>query len=251
MITDPGRRRDTVFGDIITAAAMAVAAGPARRRGTPDIAGGIADPTAIMSVALLLSHLGEHDAAAGWTESKAHLATRAMPVALVSSRVGAAEQRPRDQASMPLPNSGVAAAISRCVVLWIAPALQCGRQRQVIAVAGPLSKCLRMASAGQPSYLRPRYLTAAGEATSCGGADQAVGCVWSTAMTATGLAPTALWSWGLRDRPAMVVDQPASMNVTATSAASSTAPTPCIADQLCSEASSRIFAVIPRHAGHR
>ncbi|MGV0602706.1 isocitrate/isopropylmalate family dehydrogenase, partial [Mycolicibacterium pulveris] len=45
----------------------------------PDIAGqGIADPTAaIMSVALLLSHVGEHDAAARVDKAvEHHLATR-------------------------------------------------------------------------------------------------------------------------------------------------------------------------------
>jgi 3-isopropylmalate dehydrogenase len=45
----------------------------------PDIAGqGIADPTAaIMSVALLLSHVGEHDAAARVDKAvEQHLATR-------------------------------------------------------------------------------------------------------------------------------------------------------------------------------
>jgi 3-isopropylmalate dehydrogenase len=45
----------------------------------PDIAGqGIADPTAaIMSVALMLSHLGEHDASARVDKAvEQHLATR-------------------------------------------------------------------------------------------------------------------------------------------------------------------------------
>lgn len=89
MITDPGRFdvivTDNLFGDIITDLAAAVCGGiglaasgniDATRANpsmfepvhgsAPDIAGqGIADPTAaIMSVALLLSHLGEHDAAA-------------------------------------------------------------------------------------------------------------------------------------------------------------------------------------------
>ncbi|MCV7379484.1 3-isopropylmalate dehydrogenase [Mycobacterium alsense] len=89
MVTDPGRFdvivTDNLFGDIITDLAAAVcggiglaASGNIDATGTnpsmfepvhgsaPDIAGqGIADPTAaIMSVALLLSHLGEDDAAA-------------------------------------------------------------------------------------------------------------------------------------------------------------------------------------------
>ncbi len=89
MITDPGRFdvivTDNLFGDIITDLAAAVCGGiglaasgniDATRTNpsmfepvhgsAPDIAGqGIADPTAaIMSVALLLAHLGEDDAAA-------------------------------------------------------------------------------------------------------------------------------------------------------------------------------------------
>ncbi|OBG33779.1 3-isopropylmalate dehydrogenase [Mycobacterium alsense] len=89
LVTDPGRFdvivTDNLFGDIITDLAAAVcggiglaASGNIDATGTnpsmfepvhgsaPDIAGqGIADPTAaIMSVALLLSHLGEDDAAA-------------------------------------------------------------------------------------------------------------------------------------------------------------------------------------------
>jgi 3-isopropylmalate dehydrogenase len=89
LVTDPGRFdvivTDNLFGDIITDLAAAVCGGiglaasgniDATRinpsmfepvhGSAPDIAGqGIADPTAaIMSVALLLAHLGEHDAAA-------------------------------------------------------------------------------------------------------------------------------------------------------------------------------------------
>jgi 3-isopropylmalate dehydrogenase len=89
LVTDPGRFdvivSDNLFGDIITDLAAAVCGGiglaasgniDASRTNpsmfepvhgsAPDIAGqGIADPTAaIMSVALLLSHLGEADAAA-------------------------------------------------------------------------------------------------------------------------------------------------------------------------------------------
>ncbi|HTX96146.1 MAG TPA: 3-isopropylmalate dehydrogenase [Mycobacterium sp.] len=88
MVTDPGRFdvivTDNLFGDIITDLAAAVCGGiglaasgniDATRTNpsmfepvhgsAPDIAGqGIADPTAaIMSVALLLAHLGENDAA--------------------------------------------------------------------------------------------------------------------------------------------------------------------------------------------
>ncbi|BCI89936.1 hypothetical protein NIIDMKKI_51420 [Mycobacterium kansasii] len=88
MITDPGRFdvivTDNLFGDIITDLAAAVCGGiglaasgniDATRTNpsmfepvhgsAPDIAGqGIADPTAaIMSVALLLAHVGEDDAA--------------------------------------------------------------------------------------------------------------------------------------------------------------------------------------------
>ena len=102
MVTDPGRFdvivTDNLFGDIITDLAAAVSGGiglaasgniDATRANpsmfepvhgsAPDIAGkGIADPTAaVMSVALLLSHLGE-DAAAARVDSAvaAHLATR-------------------------------------------------------------------------------------------------------------------------------------------------------------------------------
>jgi len=89
LVTDPGRFdvivTDNLFGDIITDLAAAVSGGiglaasgniDATRTNpsmfepvhgsAPDIAGqGIADPTAaIMSVALLLAHLGEDDAAA-------------------------------------------------------------------------------------------------------------------------------------------------------------------------------------------
>jgi 3-isopropylmalate dehydrogenase len=89
MVTDPGRFdvivTDNLFGDIITDLAAAVSGGiglaasgniDATRTNpsmfepvhgsAPDIAGkGIADPTAaIMSVALLLAHLGDDDAAA-------------------------------------------------------------------------------------------------------------------------------------------------------------------------------------------
>ena len=89
MVTDPGRFdvivTDNLFGDIITDLAAAVSGGiglaasgniDATRTNpsmfepvhgsAPDIAGqGIADPTAaIMSVALLLAHVGEDDAAA-------------------------------------------------------------------------------------------------------------------------------------------------------------------------------------------
>jgi 3-isopropylmalate dehydrogenase len=103
MVTDPGRFdvivTDNLFGDIITDLAAAVCGGiglaasgniDATRvnpsmfepvhGSAPDIAGkGIADPTAaIMSVALLLSHLGEEDAAARVDKAvEAHLATRA------------------------------------------------------------------------------------------------------------------------------------------------------------------------------
>ncbi|MBJ7386236.1 MAG: 3-isopropylmalate dehydrogenase, partial [Mycolicibacterium sp.] len=102
MVTDPGRFdvivTDNLFGDIITDLAAAVsggiglaASGNIDATGTnpsmfepvhgsaPDIAGqGIADPTAaIMSVALLLSHVGE-DAAAARVDAavEQHLATR-------------------------------------------------------------------------------------------------------------------------------------------------------------------------------
>jgi len=102
MVTDPGRFdvivTDNLFGDIITDLAAAVsggiglaASGNIDATGTnpsmfepvhgsaPDIAGkGIADPTAaVMSVALLLSHIGQDDAAARVDEAVAdHLATR-------------------------------------------------------------------------------------------------------------------------------------------------------------------------------
>jgi 3-isopropylmalate dehydrogenase len=102
LVTDPGRFdvivTDNLFGDIITDLAAAVCGGiglaasgniDATRRNpsmfepvhgsAPDIAGqGIADPTAaIMSVALLLSHLGEDEAAARVDRAvEAYLATR-------------------------------------------------------------------------------------------------------------------------------------------------------------------------------
>ncbi|KAA1250718.1 3-isopropylmalate dehydrogenase [Mycobacterium simiae] len=102
MVTDPGRFdvivTDNLFGDIITDLAAAVCGGiglaasaniDATRTNpsmfepvhgsAPDIAGqGIADPTAaIMSVALLLAHLGEDDAAARVDRAvESHLATR-------------------------------------------------------------------------------------------------------------------------------------------------------------------------------
>ena len=102
MVTDPGRFdvivTDNLFGDIITDLAAAVSGGiglaasgnidatganPSMfepvHGSAPDIAGkGIADPTAaVMSVALLLSHLGEDAAAARIDKAVAdHLATR-------------------------------------------------------------------------------------------------------------------------------------------------------------------------------
>ena len=102
MVTDPGRFdvivTDNLFGDIITDLAGAVCGGiglaasgnidatktnPSMfepvHGSAPDIAGqGIADPTAaIMSVALLLSHLGENAAAARVDKAvEEHLATR-------------------------------------------------------------------------------------------------------------------------------------------------------------------------------
>lgn len=102
MVTDPGRFdvivTDNLFGDIITDLSAAVCGGiglaasgniDATRTNpsmfepvhgsAPDIAGqGIADPTAaIMSVALLLAHLGEDDAAARVDRAvERHLATR-------------------------------------------------------------------------------------------------------------------------------------------------------------------------------
>jgi len=102
MVTDPGRFdvivTDNLFGDIITDLAAAVCGGiglaasgniDATRTNpsmfepvhgsAPDIAGkGIADPTAaVMSVALLLAHVGEQAAAARVDKAVAnHLATR-------------------------------------------------------------------------------------------------------------------------------------------------------------------------------
>ncbi len=102
LVTDPARFdvivTDNLFGDIITDLAGAVCGGiglaasgniDATRTNpsmfepvhgsAPDIAGqGVADPTAaVMSVALLLSHVGEHDAAARVDKAVAeHLATR-------------------------------------------------------------------------------------------------------------------------------------------------------------------------------
>jgi 3-isopropylmalate dehydrogenase len=102
LVTDPARFdvivTDNLFGDIITDLAAAVCGGiglaasgniDATRTNpsmfepvhgsAPDIAGqGIADPTAaIMSVALLLSHIGEGDAAARVDKAvEHHLATR-------------------------------------------------------------------------------------------------------------------------------------------------------------------------------
>jgi 3-isopropylmalate dehydrogenase len=102
MVTDPGRFdvivTDNLFGDIITDLAAAVSGGiglaasgnidatganPSMfepvHGSAPDIAGrGIADPTAaVMSVALLLSHVGEDAAAARIDKAVAdHLATR-------------------------------------------------------------------------------------------------------------------------------------------------------------------------------
>ncbi len=101
LVTDPGRFdvivTDNLFGDIITDLAAAVAGGiglaasgniDATRTNpsmfepvhgsAPDIAGqGIADPTAaVMSVALLLAHVGETDAAARVDKAvEEHLAT--------------------------------------------------------------------------------------------------------------------------------------------------------------------------------
>ncbi|MBV8348387.1 MAG: 3-isopropylmalate dehydrogenase [Mycolicibacterium sp.] len=102
LVTDPARFdvivTDNLFGDIITDLAAAVCGGiglaasgniDASRANpsmfepvhgsAPDIAGqGIADPTAaIMSVAMLLAHVGEQDAAARVDKAvEAHLATR-------------------------------------------------------------------------------------------------------------------------------------------------------------------------------
>lgn len=113
MVTDPGRFdvivTDNLFGDIITDLAAAVsggiglaASGNIDATGTnpsmfepvhgsaPDIAGqGIADPTAaVMSVALLLNHIGETDAAARVDKAVSeHLATRG-DATLSTSEVG-------------------------------------------------------------------------------------------------------------------------------------------------------------------
>ncbi len=113
MVTDPGRFdvivTDNLFGDIITDLAAAVsggiglaASGNIDATGTnpsmfepvhgsaPDIAGkGIADPTAaVMSVALLLSHVGEDAAAARVDHAVAdHLASRG-DAKLSTSEVG-------------------------------------------------------------------------------------------------------------------------------------------------------------------
>ena len=102
IVTDPGRFdvivTDNLFGDIITDLAAAVCGGiglaasgniDATRvnpsmfepvhGSAPDIAGtGVADPTAaVISVALLLAHVGEDDAAARVDKAvEAHLATR-------------------------------------------------------------------------------------------------------------------------------------------------------------------------------
>ena len=118
LVTDPGRFdvivTDNLFGDIITDLAAAVCGGiglaasgniDATRTNpsmfepvhgsAPDIAGqGIADPTAaIMSVALLLSHVGEHDAAARVDKAvEQHLATRGdekLSTAEVGDRIAA------------------------------------------------------------------------------------------------------------------------------------------------------------------
>ena len=113
LVTDPGRFdvivTDNLFGDIITDLAAAVSGGiglaasgnidGSRRNpsmfepvhgSAPDIAGqGIADPTAaVMSVALLLSHLGEDEAAARVDRAvAAHLASRG-DAKLSTSEVG-------------------------------------------------------------------------------------------------------------------------------------------------------------------
>src|SRR5918999_2647712 len=105
MVTDPGRFdvivTDNLFGDILTDLAAAITGGiglaasgnlDVTRRNpsmfepvhgsAPDIAGqGIADPTAaVLSVALLLDHLGEHESARRIEASVAFdLATRAHP----------------------------------------------------------------------------------------------------------------------------------------------------------------------------
>lgn len=119
LVTDPGRFdvivTDNLFGDIITDLAAAVCGGiglaasgniDATRTNpsmfepvhgsAPDLAGqGIADPTAaIMSVALLLSHLGEDAAAARVDRAVAtHLASRPtekLSTAEVGARIAAA-----------------------------------------------------------------------------------------------------------------------------------------------------------------
>jgi 3-isopropylmalate dehydrogenase len=119
LVTDPGRFdvivTDNLFGDIITDLAAAVCGGiglaasgniDATRTNpsmfepvhgsAPDIAGqGIADPTAaIISVALLLSHLGEDAAAARVDRAvESHLATRGteqLSTAEVGERIAAA-----------------------------------------------------------------------------------------------------------------------------------------------------------------
>ncbi|OBG83629.1 3-isopropylmalate dehydrogenase [Mycobacterium sp. NS-7484] len=113
MVTDPGRFdvivTDNLFGDIITDLSAAVCGGiglaasgniDATRTNpsmfepvhgsAPDIAGqGIADPTAaVMSVALLLGHIGETDAAARVDKAVSeHLATRG-DAKLSTSQVG-------------------------------------------------------------------------------------------------------------------------------------------------------------------
>ena len=113
MVTDPGRFdvivTDNLFGDIITDLAAAVCGGiglaasgnidatltnPSMfepvHGSAPDIAGqGIADPTAaVMSVSLLLSHLGEIDKAARVDRAVAeHLATRG-DAALSTTQIG-------------------------------------------------------------------------------------------------------------------------------------------------------------------
>jgi len=118
LVTDPGRFdvivTDNLFGDVITDLAAAVCGGiglaasgniDATRKNpsmfepvhgsAPDIAGqGIADPTAaIMSVALLLAHVGEHDAAARVDKAvEQHLATRGdekLTTAQVGERIAA------------------------------------------------------------------------------------------------------------------------------------------------------------------
>jgi 3-isopropylmalate dehydrogenase len=113
LVTDPGRFdvivTDNLFGDIITDLAAAVCGGiglaasgniDASRANpsmfepvhgsAPDIAGqGVADPTAaIMSVGLLLNHVGEHDAATRLDKAvEKHLATRG-DARLTTSQVG-------------------------------------------------------------------------------------------------------------------------------------------------------------------